>query len=75
MIKPKLYARVLILKFTFPDTLFIEAKRNAIICVKELKENINNILRGFLDTDILVYYDNVIHEIENIQNFEDLKIQ
>ena len=75
MIEPKLYARVLILKFTFPDTLFIEAKRNAILCVKELKENINNILRGFLDTDILVYYDNVIHEIENIQNFEDLKIQ
>jgi len=75
MIEPKLYARVLILKFTFPDTLFIEAKRNAILCVKELKENINNILRGFLDTDILVYYDNVIHEIENIQNFEDIKIQ
>ena len=75
MIEPKLYARVLILKFTFPDTLFIEAKRNAIVCVKELKDNIQNILRGFLDSDILVYYDAVIHEIEKFQNFEDLKFQ
>ena len=75
MIEPKLYAKILILKFAYPDTLFIDAKRNAYVCARELKDNIEKILRGFLDSDILVYYDAVIYEIEKFQNFEDLKFQ